>query len=154
MFVIKNRVLYITSKKLFFDKVHNTNFLNLFLSPSLTRRTGRIGNLLGDKTLKKRYNSNSFLKCTREGYSTRPSLETLQSYSDSRLAAVEDFTICHEMYGEITWPGLTDVRGISIDDDVIIEDRAVEVYPSKEEPPVPIGVGLNKPALVTLYNCG
>ncbi|XP_053992283.1 nuclear pore complex protein Nup98-Nup96-like isoform X2 [Hylaeus volcanicus] len=123
-------------------------------NPSITRRTGRITNLLGEKTFKKHYNRNSFLKCTREGYSTRPSLETLQSYSDTRLAAVEDFTICHEMYGEITWPGLTDIRGISIDDDVIIEDRAVEVYPFKEEPPVPIGEGLNKPALVTLYNCG
>lgn len=99
------------------------------------------------------------VRCSREGYSTRPSLESLRSYSDSRLAAVQDFTVIREGFGEITWPGFTDVRGLSVDDTVIIEDKAVEVYPQRGERgsgegAVPFGTGLNKPAVVTLYNCG
>lgn len=100
------------------------------------------------------------LTCTREGYSTRPTIETLSAYSEARLAAVEDFTVYREGYGEITWPGLTDVRGLNVDDAVLIEDKAVEVYPDEYlkaagfEGPPPVGVGLNKPAIVTLFGCG
>lgn len=131
---------------------------------SLTRRTGRLGlnampSASNDGILTKRRWEAIAPICTREGYSTKPSMETLRSYTESRLAAVEDFTVIREGFGEITWPGLTDVRGLSIDDVVVIEDKAVEVYPetcadgSPQEYP-PVGVGLNKPALVTLYNCG
>lgn len=140
--------------------IHSTDVNN----NSLTRRTGRLGlasvALSGnDAALTKRRWEAIAPLCTREGYSTKPTMETLKSYTESRLAAVEDFTVIHEGFGEITWPGLTDVRGLSIDDVVIIEDKAVEVYPetcldgSPQDYP-PIGVGLNKPALITLYNCG
>ncbi|XP_055388782.1 uncharacterized protein LOC129617695 [Condylostylus longicornis] len=97
-------------------------------------------------------------KCTLEGYSTKPSIETLQSYNGSRLSTVEDFTVIRDGYGEVTWPGLTDVRGLNVDLVVKIEDKAIEVYPSNYTEitgnSVPeIGVGLNRTALVTLLNC-
>lgn len=92
-------------------------------------------------------------RCSAEGFSTRPSIEALQSYSESRLAAVEDFTVIREGYGEVTWPGLTDVRGLNVDEVVKIEDKSIEVYPSSVGVVPELGVGLNKPALVTLLNC-
>lgn len=125
-----------------------------------TRCTGRVA-LGASETSAVSTQSVCPVECTREGYTTRPSLETLSSYPEWRLAAVEDFTVLREGYGEITWPGLTDVRGLSVDNSVIIEDKAVEVYPEKERSDadgncvaIPVGVGLNKLALVTLYNCG
>jgi hypothetical protein len=133
-------------------------------SGNVTRRTGRLGfdskrncDTKGSVTMR-RWEAVAPI-CRREGYSTRPSLEALQLYSESRLASVEDFTVIHEGFGEITWPGLTDVRGLCIDDIVVIEDKAVEVYPESSERQgcdfyPSIGLGLNKPALVTLHNCG
>lgn len=117
---------------------------------STVRQTGRVK--LGLKQ------HNAAPKCTIPGYSTKPLIETLQGYNENRLAVVEDFTVVHDGFGEVTWPGLTDVRDLNIDEAVKIENKAIEVYPAsyteKTGNGVPdVGVGLNKPALVTLLNC-
>jgi hypothetical protein len=46
----------------------------------------------------------------------------------------------------------TDVRGLDIDNLVILRPKEVIVYPDQERKP-PIGEELNKPAIITLYNC-
>lgn len=96
--------------------------------------------------------------CTREGYWTKPSIEALASYSDNRLSTVEDFTVIRDGFGEVVWPGLTDVRGLNVDQVVEISDKSIEVYPEgyteRTGHEVPeVGVGLNKTALITLLNC-
>lgn len=110
---------------------------------------------------------------TDKSYEVKPSIEAMKQYSEEGLAQVEDFTISRANYGAITWPGFTDVRGLDIDATVDIQKNSVELFGDKwkasmkrrilgdsgddesaEDIPEPaVGEGLNKPAIVTLYNC-
>ena len=95
-------------------------------------------------------------KLTKEGYSTIPSIEELSRMSDRDLAMVENFTVTNQ-YGKIEFEGKTDVRGVDLDELVVIYNKNVEVYPEDKFPTdsaKPIkGEKLNKPAMITLYNC-
>jgi nuclear pore complex protein Nup98-Nup96 len=74
--------------------------------------------------------------------------------SSHDLSRVANFAVYRPNIGKIEWEGETDVRGLDLDAIVDIEKRGVEVYESDEalrlKPPV--GCGLNKPAVVTLYH--
>jgi len=76
--------------------------------------------------------------------------------SDRDLAAVEGFTVWNKL-GKIEFEGRTDVRDIDLDMVVFIDHKNVEVYPASifptdESKPVP-GEKLNKPAIITLFQC-
>jgi len=68
------------------------------------------------------------------------------------LAAVKDFEVEHKLYGKVSFPGTTDVRGLKVDDIVQIEARMFEIYPDGTDRPTK-GTGLNKDAIITLYAC-
>ncbi|KAK9173547.1 Peptidase S59 nucleoporin [Cryptosporidium meleagridis] len=89
---------------------------------------------------------------TKHDYFCIPSIELLKTFSEERLAVVEDFKIVREGVGEIVWPGITDLRGINLDAVVSIEPLCVSVYGDGDSS-IPIGEGLNKKAIITLKNC-
>ncbi|CUV05122.1 unnamed protein product [Cryptosporidium hominis] len=89
---------------------------------------------------------------TKHDYFCIPSIELLKTFSEERLAVVEDFKIVREGVGEIVWPGITDLRGINLDSVVSIEPLCVSVYGDGDSS-IPIGEGLNKKAIITLKNC-
>uniref|UniRef100_A0A3B0MWW3 Nucleoporin, putative n=1 Tax=Theileria annulata TaxID=5874 RepID=A0A3B0MWW3_THEAN len=91
-------------------------------------------------------------KLTKEGYSTRPTMQSLQKMTDAQLSSVMDFQVIKDGYGDILWPGYTDLRGLDLDKIVDIGYRKVSVYEDSDEVS-PVGTGLNKTALITLYNC-
>ncbi|KAL9653044.1 hypothetical protein ABK040_015558 [Willaertia magna] len=94
-------------------------------------------------------------KLTKQGYYTKPSMNELKLMNSSQLQKVRDFVVGREGYGEIKFLGDTDVRGLDLDIIVTIEESYVEVYNENdfpEEIKPPVGVQLNKPSIITLYN--
>ncbi|UKJ89915.2 hypothetical protein MACJ_003169 [Theileria orientalis] len=87
-----------------------------------------------------------------EGYTTRPSIRVLKAMTDKELSEVKDFQISREGYGDILFPGLTDVRGLDLDDVVDIGYRQVSLYNGRTRAPSE-GTGLNKRAFVSMNNC-
>ncbi|GJQ11668.1 hypothetical protein GpartN1_g3459.t1 [Galdieria partita] len=87
---------------------------------------------------------------TKPTYYTSPSIEELHKMRDEDLSHVHNFIVGRRNVGEIQWLGETDVRNLDLDRLVIIENREVIVYPNESEKPE-IGVGLNKPAKVSLH---
>eukprot|EP01129_Flabellula_baltica_P012280 TRINITY_DN5523_c0_g1_i1.p1 TRINITY_DN5523_c0_g1~~TRINITY_DN5523_c0_g1_i1.p1 ORF type:complete len:374 (-),score=67.34 TRINITY_DN5523_c0_g1_i1:17-1138(-) len=85
-------------------------------------------------------------------YFTDPPLEELENYSLEELGKVKDFTIGRQEIGFIKFEGETDVRGLRINDLVVFENHSVVVYPDSSQKP-PVGQGLNKRAIIGLFNC-
>uniref|UniRef100_UPI00358ED8AF nuclear pore complex protein Nup98-Nup96-like n=1 Tax=Myxine glutinosa TaxID=7769 RepID=UPI00358ED8AF len=86
---------------------------------------------------------------TRERYYTIPSLEELSLLTADGHCIVENFTIGRTGCGSIYFPGPVDVTGLNLDTIVRIRRRGVVVYPDETTKP-PCGMGLNRPAEVTL----
>lgn len=88
---------------------------------------------------------------TNPHYSTVPEYAQLQKMSSEDLAQVHGFAIRSAEYGEIEWPGVTDVRGLNLDEIVQFSESEVVVYPDdcSEAKPV-VGKGLNKRAVLRL----
>lgn len=88
----------------------------------------------------------------RPGYFTIPSMQDLGSIYDPKNGdcLVENFSIGRVDYGCITFPGLTNVAGMNLDELVHIRRKEVHVYPDDARKP-PVGQGLNKPAEITLH---
>jgi len=90
---------------------------------------------------------------TREGYYTIPPMEKLQKMTNSQLSQIKDFTVGHVKFGKVTWIGETDVRGLNLDKLVSFNPRSVEVYDDSSNLDKPDeGTGLNKPAIIELYD--
>jgi len=89
---------------------------------------------------------------TKEGYFTRPSIDVLDKMSEEELSNVNDFMVGCQGIGEIVFPGKTNVNGLDINRIVVFNKREVILYPNDNEKP-PIGKGLNKKAIITLYKC-
>ncbi len=87
----------------------------------------------------------------RVGYYTIPKLADLSMYVDESTGSclVENFTVGREGYGNIFFPGVTNVSGLNLDEIVFIRHKEVIVYPDDSKKP-PLGEGLNKKAQVTL----
>ena len=62
---------------------------------------------------------------------------------------VENFTIGRQGYGNIFFPGMTNIKGMNFDDIVFFRHKEVIVYPDDSKKPE-LGQGLNKKAQVTL----
>lgn len=56
-------------------------------------------------------------------YITQPGISLLQRMSDDELAEVSNFMVIRDGYGEIKWEGKTDVRGLDLDELVVIERK-------------------------------
>lgn len=88
----------------------------------------------------------------RPGYFTIPSLQDLAEMynADKGECLAENFAIGRVDYGCITFPGITDVANMNLDELVHIRRKEVHVYPDESKKP-PVGHGLNKPAEITLH---
>ncbi|BFZ15130.1 hypothetical protein BsWGS_18167 [Bradybaena similaris] len=87
---------------------------------------------------------------TRPGYYTNPSLdEMIDLIDDNGNCLVEDLLIGRVGFGNIFFPGVTDVTGLNLDEIVHFRRREVVVYPDDSKKP-PLGEGLNKKAEITL----
>ncbi|KAK3793945.1 hypothetical protein RRG08_023041 [Elysia crispata] len=87
---------------------------------------------------------------TRPGYYTIPALDDMVELMDENgNCYVEDLTVGRENYGNVFFPGITNVAGMNLDDIVHFRRNEVTIYPDDEKKP-PLGDGLNKKAEVTL----
>ncbi|XP_076068248.1 nuclear pore complex protein Nup98-96 [Oratosquilla oratoria] len=92
----------------------------------------------------------SGVKLTRRGYYTIPPLDKLGEMTDSNGQCwVDNFAIGRKGYGNVCFPGPTDVAGLDLDSLVYILRKQIEIYPEGVEKPAQ-GQGLNKAAIVTL----
>jgi nuclear pore complex protein Nup98-Nup96 len=80
-----------------------------------------------------------------------PSLQELKQMTTEELKTIKNFTIFHKKFGHIEFIGITDVSNINIDEDIIFNQSTIELYPFQNVPAY--NTKLNKPAIVTLYNC-
>ncbi|XP_059611936.1 nuclear pore complex protein Nup98-Nup96 [Phlebotomus argentipes] len=86
----------------------------------------------------------------RAGYYTIPSLEQLMDYlKEDGTCVVKNFTIGRERYGNVFYDEEMDVAGLNLDENVFFRHKEIVIYPLDDQKP-PIGVGLNRPAQVTL----
>ncbi|CAF0852273.1 unnamed protein product [Brachionus calyciflorus] len=88
----------------------------------------------------------------RPGYFTIPSLSELANMVDAKTGdcIVDNFAIGRVDYGCITYPGLTNLKNMNLDEIIHIRRKEVHVYPDDTKKPA-VGQGLNKPAEVTLH---
>jgi len=84
----------------------------------------------------------------RAGYYTIPTLTEIQPDGDGSCM-VEGFTVGREGYGNIHYPGVTNLAGLNLDEIVFFRHKEVIVYPDDNNKP-PLGEALNKKAQITL----
>ena len=89
---------------------------------------------------------------SKNGYETSPRYPDICRMKESQLKSVENFTIYNE-FAKVKFLDFTDIRRLNLDKIISLDKGSVEIYPSDTEKP-PIGQGLNKKALVTLYKIG
>jgi len=89
---------------------------------------------------------------TKEGYETRPSLSVLSQMPPQQLKSIENFAIEKKGIGFVEFPGYTNVMGLDLDSIIDFYPREMIAYPDVSKKP-PIGSGLNKKAIITLYGC-
>lgn len=68
------------------------------------------------------------------------------------LREIREFTVTRPGTGSITFHGVTDCRELDFEKIIKLEVGEVLVYPEGGTKPQ-VGVGLNKPATVTMYQC-
>ena len=88
--------------------------------------------------------------CGNHNLWTKPSIEAMAGMTEHELSRVEHFQIGHYGMGSVTWPGLTDVRFLNIDDLIIFKKGSVTLFPDEDLKP-PMGTGLNKTAIIELF---
>ena len=90
------------------------------------------------------------IQLKRSQYYTMPPFSELASITDSNGdCIVENFVIGRAGYGNIFFPGMTNIAGMNFDELVIFRHKEVFVYPDDSVKPL-VGEGLNKKAQVTL----
>ena len=92
----------------------------------------------------------NLLTLTRIEYSTSPACnEIVRRLSPDNQLVVEDFTITRQGFGQIRFPGFTNLTGLDLDQIVFIDEKEVTVYPPGTIKPDD-GFGLNKNAVISL----
>ena len=74
--------------------------------------------------------------------------------TQEQLSKIQGFTVFNN-FGSIEWLGDTDIRGIKLNDKVIILQDQAEVYPDdvyNEKNKPKVGKELNKPAVISFFN--
>jgi nuclear pore complex protein Nup98-Nup96 len=89
---------------------------------------------------------------TKGGYSCTPTIAVLSTLPAEDLAAVPNFSVERPGVGKIEWEGAVDIRGINLDEVVVIEPKSASVYTREEEQNTKPAVGtkLNRSAIITL----
>lgn len=85
---------------------------------------------------------------TKIDYNTRPSIDELMRMSKTELEKVENFCISNE-YGEVEFPGFTDLTYVNLDEVVHIDYKSISLYHKLERPE--IGQKLNRKALLKFF---
>ncbi|KAF1325481.1 Nuclear pore complex protein, partial [Globisporangium splendens] len=83
-------------------------------------------------------------------FSTIPEYSQLRQMTSEDLAQVHGFAIRSAEYGVIEWPGVTDVRGLNLDEIIHFSEDEVVVYPDNYHAKPVVGMGLNKRAVLQL----
>lgn len=93
---------------------------------------------------------------TKSGYTTVPDFRELQTMGEESLSRVEGFEVHREGFGSIKFEGRVDLRWVNLDEVISIDQDSASVYESvitsADQDRPDVGVGLNCPAEVTLYN--
>ena len=90
------------------------------------------------------------IQLKRSQYYTMPPFSELASITDNNGdCIVENFVIGRAGYGNVFFPGMTNIAGMNFDELVIFRHKEVFVYPDDNLKPI-VGEGLNKKAQVTL----
>jgi len=76
----------------------------------------------------------------------------IRNMSDDELRCVQNLTISRPNVGTISFHGITDCTNLDFERIVRLEIGEVLVYPDSSTKP-DIGIGLNKAATVTMYEC-
>jgi len=76
----------------------------------------------------------------------------ITTMSAEEIRRVPELTVSRSAVGKVTFHGETDCTGLDFTRILKLEIGEVLVYPDSASKP-PIGVGLNKPATVTMYQC-
>lgn len=72
----------------------------------------------------------------------------MSKMTEAALSRIDNLEIGRYDRGSVKWEGLTDVRGLDLDQIINIEQDGVAMYPDREKPKV--GDELNKKAVITL----
>ena len=122
-------------------------------SPKYTNKsiTKGISNLLINISSAKPKSEGYLPKLVNFEYKTKPPLETLYKYTINELRCVEDFCI-ENQHGRIQFTETIDMVSLDLDSSIKIEKGAVSVILESSKPNHN-NQGINKPALITLYNC-
>jgi len=89
---------------------------------------------------------------TKPGYKTEPDYKVICRMSLEELQNVRDFAIYND-YGRIEFPYVTNLESLNLDEIVNIEDKLISLYQINDEiKKHPKGEGLNKEAIIKLYN--
>lgn len=96
----------------------------------------------------------NFSSFTKQGYQTYPSIENISRMNDFCKTNVLNFKIFNR-YGEVFWPGVSDIREFDFNNWIKITQNFIEVYPDKlfnENRQKPErGTKLNKTAILIFY---
>ena len=103
-----------------------------------------------DDDLNDQCNHPAKIQLKRSQYYTLPKFSELANITDKNGdCIVENFVIGRAGYGNIFFPGMTNIAGMNFDELVIFRHKEVFVYPDDNLKPI-LGEGLNKKAQVTL----
>lgn len=83
-------------------------------------------------------------------YKTQPGINFLARMTLNELKNVEKFSVYND-YGKVQWKNSVNLCELDLDDIIDIGERVIRIYRGKTPRP-PIGIGLNKPAILTLHN--
>eukprot|EP01083_Nonionella_stella_P302723 1044949_1 len=89
-------------------------------------------------------------KLTREGYHTKPAMDELKTWNAKQLYQCRDLVVYHKKYGNVEWPGVSDIRSLDLDKIVFLSHGRIEVYPDDIRDKPQRGQLLNKFAKITL----
>lgn len=93
-------------------------------------------------------------KLNHAEFYTEPAIKELaarEREDQGYCSCVKDFVVGRHGYGSIMLPGETNVSGLVLDSIIQFNSKEVMVYMDKTKKP-PVGMGLNKPAVMTLLN--
>jgi len=85
------------------------------------------------------------------GYTESDTFMLISENPNIELDNLKNFTIDHE-FGRVQWLEPVDVRGLDLNKIVQFESKIVNVYGDTKGEIPPRGVGLNKPARITIKN--
>lgn len=83
-------------------------------------------------------------------YKTEPGMNIISRMTVNELKNVPKFSVFNE-HGKIQWKDPVNLCELDLDDIIEIGERFIRIYKGHTPKP-PIGVGLNKQAILTLYN--